>query len=190
MVSKLSREAVLEALHELEPLSATLERFPGASKTDLLEALGWTPPPPSRARSKSGPAADVLILHTDGACRGNPGPSSIGVLISDQDGAVIDELAERIGVRTNNYAEYAAVIRGLERALELGAKRVHVKADSQLVVRQLEGTYRVKNEGIKPLFEMAKYLERKFEKGVTYEHVRREQNAEADALANLALDRR
>ena len=192
MPRKLSRAAVLDALAEFEPLSAAVSRFPGAQKADLLEALGWSPPPaPSRSAPRSeGPAGnDALILHTDGASRGNPGPASIGVLISNRAGAVVDEVAETIGVRTNNYAEYAAVIRGLERALELGAKSAHVRADSQLVVRQLQGTYQVKNEGIKPLFKMAKYLEAKFERGVTYEHIRREQNVEADALANLALDR-
>lgn len=196
MPKKLSREAVLAALDELEPLHRALERFPGAQKSDLLEALGWKrvpglPPPAARGLPTPETAArtESLVLHTDGASRGNPGPASIGVVISDESGKLLDELAEKIGVRTNNYAEYAAVIRGLERALELGAKHVHVRADSQLVIRQLEGVYKVKNEGIQPLFKMAKYLESKFERGVSYEHVRREENTEADALANLALDR-
>lgn len=196
MAKKLSREAVLSALDELEPLDRALERFPGAKKSDLLEALGWTRAPAlPLSASAALPAPErpahsgSLVIHTDGACRGNPGPSSIGVVIADENGTLLDELAEEIGVRTNNYAEYAAVIRGLERALELGAKHVHLRADSQLVIRQLEGVYRVKNEGIQPLYKMAKYLESKFERGVRYEHVRREENAEADALANLALDR-
>jgi len=129
-----------------------------------------------------------LIINSDGASRGNPGPAAIGVVLRDVEGNVLDEIAECIGRATNNVAEYEAVRAGLERALALGAQSVHVRADSELSIRQLTGAYRVKNAGLKPIFDAVKELERKIPGGVTYEHVRREQNRLADALANQALD--
>jgi len=129
-----------------------------------------------------------LVLNTDGACRGNPGPSSIGVVMRDASNKVVETIARPIGVRTNNYAEYEAIRVAFERARELGAEAIVLRADSQLAIRQLEGQYRVKNENIRPLYEAVKKLERSFT-SVRYEHVPRELNREADELANLALDR-
>lgn len=128
-----------------------------------------------------------ILAWSDGASRGNPGPASIGVVLNDADGKPLDRIARRLGRRTNNHAEYEAVRQALERALELGATEVVLHADSELVVRQLSGVYRVKNAELKPLFDAVKALEAKIGR-VSYTHVRREQNREADELANLALD--
>jgi len=130
-----------------------------------------------------------LVLHVDGGARGNPGPAAIGVVVSDPDGNLIDELAERIGVATNNVAEYRALLRGLERARELGASEVEVVGDSELVARQLSGAYKVKHPAMKPLYEQAIAALRGFERwGVRT--VPRAENARADALVNAALDAR
>jgi ribonuclease HI len=128
-----------------------------------------------------------VVLHVDGGARGNPGPAAIGVVVSDPAGNVIDEVAERIGVATNNVAEYRAVLRGLERARELGASEVEIVGDSELVARQLSGAYKVKHPAMKPLYEQAITALRGFERwGVRT--VPRAENARADALVNAALD--
>ncbi|HSO93568.1 MAG TPA: ribonuclease HI family protein [Candidatus Dormibacteraeota bacterium] len=131
--------------------------------------------------------ADSVVIHTDGASRGNPGPASIGVVIAGQDGRVLVEFGEALRPTTNNVAEYTAVVRALERAAELEARRVRMMMDSQLVVRQLNGSYRVKHADMIPLYRRVLDLIQKFE-SVTFEHVPREQNVEADRLANQALD--
>jgi len=135
----------------------------------------------------SAPAPADVVVHTDGGARGNPGPAGIGVVVTDRSGQVLAEIAEGIGHATNNVAEYRAVIAGLERARELGAVRVRVRADSLLVVSQLAGTWKVKDAGLRPLWARARELAREFER-VTFEHVRRERNRAADALANRAMD--
>jgi len=128
-----------------------------------------------------------IEVYTDGASRGNPGDASIGVIIYDLDGQTLKKDSEAIGIATNNVAEYKAVIRGLELAVELKATKVKVYADSQLLVRQLSGEYRVKNEGLKPLYNKVKELAGNFENFAAF-HIPREQNKEADKLANMALD--
>jgi ribonuclease HI len=128
-----------------------------------------------------------VVVHTDGASRGNPGPASIGVVIAGLDGRVLAEFGEALRPTTNNVAEYTAVIRALERAAELGARAVRVMMDSQLVVRQLNGSYRVKHPEMIPLYRRVLELIQRFD-DVTFEHVPREQNVEADRLANQALD--
>ncbi len=130
----------------------------------------------------------MVVVHTDGASRGNPGPAAIGVVIAEPSGRVLLEFGEALAPTTNNVAEYTAVIRALERALELGARRVQVMMDSQLVVRQLNGSYRVKHPEMLPLYRRVLELIQRFDE-VTFTHVPREQNAEADRLANAALDR-
>lgn len=132
-----------------------------------------------------------VVIHTDGGARGNPGPAAIGVLIEvEKEGQTeaIAEIAETIGVASNNVAEYRAIIRGLEEAERLGAGSVTCLLDSMLVVEQLNGRYRVKSPDMKPLYERVKELSQAFSL-VTFQHVRREQNTEADRLVNLALDR-
>ena len=133
-------------------------------------------------------SVESVVLYTDGAARGNPGPAGAGVRVESRDGAAIDELVEYLGEATNNVAEYRALLLGLERARTLGAKSVEVRSDSELLVRQMNGEYKVKNEGLRELVTRARALERGFA-SVVYVHVRREQNREADRLANLAIDR-
>jgi len=130
---------------------------------------------------------EKLVLHVDGGARGNPGPAAIGVVISDADGTVVDELAEPIGVATNNVAEYRALLRGLERAAELGAQRVRVINDSELVARQVTGIYKVKHPAMQPLHAQALEALSSFA-AWTIESVPRAQNAGADSLVNQALD--
>jgi ribonuclease HI len=128
-----------------------------------------------------------LRVHVDGGARGNPGPAAIGVVVSDPDGEVLDELAERIGVATNNVAEYRAMLRGLQRAAELGAREVEVVNDSELVARQLRGVYKVKHPSMRPLYLEAMSALRGFDRW-EIRSVPRADNARADALVNAALD--
>lgn len=130
-----------------------------------------------------------LRIYTDGGARGNPGPAGIGVVIKDADtGETLREFYEYIGETTNNQAEYRAVILGLKQALELSPDSIMVIADSELLVRQLTGEYRVKNPEIAKRFLEVRNLETRIGKPVRYRHVPREQNREADALANRAMD--
>jgi ribonuclease HI len=126
-------------------------------------------------------------LSTDGGARGNPGPAAYGYVLEGDDGTVLDARGERIGVATNNVAEYRALIAGLERALELGIDELEVVSDSELLVKQMQGEYRVKNETLRELNEDANVLERKLGR-VRYTAVRREHNQLADKLVNEALD--
>ena len=127
------------------------------------------------------------ILWTDGAARGNPGPAGIGVMLKTRTGKVLVAEGRSIGHATNNVAEYRALLHGLEKALELGVRRVEVRADSELLIKQLKSEYRVKNQGLRPLFEQAAAMLRRFET-VRLTHVRRQHNAEADRLANEGID--
>ncbi len=133
------------------------------------------------------PQRRALVLHVDGGARGNPGPAAIGVVISDPDGEVVEELSETIGAATNNVAEYRAVLRALERARELEATELEIIGDSELIARQLTGAYRVKHPSMMPLYEQAQAALRGFERW-RIRTVPRAQNARADALVNAALD--
>jgi ribonuclease HI len=130
-----------------------------------------------------------VIVFTDGASRGNPGPASLGIYVTDRDHKVICEHGEKLGNQTNNFAEYTAVLRALMLAHECGAKRVLLKSDSELMVKQMTGIYKVKSPVIQPLHRQCVDLMKKFEL-VKFEHVRREYNTDADRIANEALDRR
>jgi ribonuclease HI len=127
-----------------------------------------------------------LMIYTDGASRNNPGEAGAGIFIL-RDGVPVDRIARYLGTTTNNIAEYQAAIIGLERALKLGASNVRLHADSELMVKQLNGQYKVKNEGLKPLYQKAKELIAKIGR-VEVQYIPREQNKEADALANKAID--
>jgi ribonuclease HI len=127
-------------------------------------------------------------LWTDGAARGNPGPAGIGVMLKGPDGAVIAAEGRFVGHSTNNVAEYKALLRGLELALERGVLKLEVRADSELLIKQLKGEYRVRNAGLLPLYEQAQALLGRLD-AFRLKHVRREQNAEADRLANEGIDR-
>ena len=128
-----------------------------------------------------------VIICTDGAARGNPGPAAIGATIKDEHGRLIAHISRRIGTTTNNQAEYRAIITALEKTIELGATHVVINSDSELVVRQLNGSYRVKKAHLKPLHQKVKQLQSSLEE-FTITHIPREQNKEADRLANKALD--
>jgi ribonuclease HI len=128
-----------------------------------------------------------LVVHVDGGARGNPGPAAIGVVVSDPDGRMLEELGEWIGVATNNVAEYRAVLRGVERARALGAREVEIVNDSELVARQLTGAYKVKHPAMKPLYEEAIGALRGFDRW-RIRSVPRADNARADELVNEALD--
>lgn len=129
-----------------------------------------------------------IILYTDGAARGNPGPAAIGVVIADNRGRILKELGEPIGTATNNEAEYRALLRGLELAKECGAKQIEIRSDSELLTLQLRGAYRVRAANLRPLYDQARRALGQFGK-VAIRHIPRRQNARADHLANQALDR-
>ena len=126
-------------------------------------------------------------LFTDGGSRGNPGPAAYGFVIEAEDGHVLAAEGEAIGPATNNVAEYSGLVAGLERAAELGVRELEVVSDSELLVKQMQGEYRVKNEALKELWEEANDLERRFSR-VRYTAVRRAHNELADRLVNEALD--
>jgi ribonuclease H / adenosylcobalamin/alpha-ribazole phosphatase len=126
-------------------------------------------------------------LSTDGGARGNPGPAAYGYVLEADDGTVLDARGEAIGVATNNVAEYRGLLAGLEAALERGVEEVEVVSDSELVVKQMRGEYKVKNETLRGLVDEANALEARFRR-VTYTAVRREHNELADRLVNEALD--
>ena len=126
-------------------------------------------------------------LSTDGGSRGNPGPAAYGYVLEAEDGTVLAAHGERIGVATNNVAEYSALIAGLEKAVELAVPEVEVVSDSELMVKQMNGEYRVKNEALRELSSEAVRLARRIG-NVSYRAVRREHNELADQLVNDALD--
>lgn len=132
---------------------------------------------------------EEVIVFTDGASRGNPGPASLGFVVTDVDGAVVAERGQVLGEQTNNFAEYMALVEALKFCKKAKVKKVLVRADSQLMIRQMLGQYKVKSEGILPLFEEASRLAEAFQK-IEFEHIPREKNKEADRLANSALDER
>ena len=131
-----------------------------------------------------------LLIHTDGAARGNPGPAGAGAVLRDaSSGAVVAEIAQPLGRATNNVAEWTAVRLALEEARRLGATHVDLRMDSELVARQITGIYRVKHPDLQPIHRSVMELLRSFD-GYTVGHVPRALNKDADRLSNLALDGR
>lgn len=128
-----------------------------------------------------------LIVNVDGGARGNPGPAAIAAVVQDEGGGVLEERGERIGRATNNVAEYRALLLGIERAAALGAEEVELIGDSELIVRQVKGEYKVKDAALRELHAEVKRALAPFERWSIH-HVRREHNAEADRLVNQALD--
>jgi len=129
----------------------------------------------------------MIVAYIDGGARGNPGPAGFGVRLETEEAELIEEFGESIGVATNNVAEYRGLIAALEWTRAHGHKALHVRSDSLLLVQQMLGNYKVKNAGLQPLHAKARLLA--YEIGrVTFEHVRRERNADADRLANAAMD--
>lgn len=146
-----------------------------------------------RSTAKSGVAAEgqstvkLVRAWIDGGSRGNPGPSAVGVLVEDAGGETLATVSEVIGVATNNVAEYKALLAALEKARELGATEIEVVSDSELLVKQILGQYRVKNAGLRPLFVEAKRRSGEFSR-FSIRHTGREHNVKADGLVNMALD--
>ena len=130
-----------------------------------------------------------ILIYTDGAARGNPGPAGAGAILRDADGNVLAEIAEPLGRATNNVAEWTAVLLALEEARRLGATHVDLRMDSQLVARQITGIYRVKHPDLKPIHAAVMDLLRTLD-GYTVGHVPRELNRDADRLSNVAIDGR
>lgn len=147
-----------------------------------LQAERAEPAPPIRVANRR-----KVFVFSDGAARGNPGPAGAGAVIKDESGQVIAELKQALGKTTNNVAEYKGLLLGLRKARELGAREVEVRADSELMVRQLNKKYAVRNEGLKPLFNEAMALLTAFDKWNAV-HVPREENALADEMSNRAID--
>lgn len=132
---------------------------------------------------------ETFTLEFDGGSRGNPGPAGAGAVVRAADGTPLVTMGRFLGRATNNAAEYQALILAMEKALELGARRVTIRGDSELIVRQMNGQYRVKNAGLRPLYEEAQALLRQFE-SASIVHNLRHHNTLADRLANLAMDRK
>jgi len=133
--------------------------------------------------------SELLTLQFDGGSRGNPGPAGIGIVISAEDGTPLVTLGRFIGTATNNVAEYTALITALEEAAKLGATRVVIRGDSELVIKQMNGEYRVKNPQLKTLHARAGLLAKKFQ-SAAFEHNLRDHNEMADTLANMAMNKK
>jgi ribonuclease HI len=206
---------LLRFIAEHESLTITIDEFPELGEERIRAALlSLADAPPARPGSSSRPGAiraiaaapepapaaaprravkavtqaRRVVLNTDGASRGNPGLAGAGWVISSPDGDVLSEGGAFLGRRTNNEAEYEAVIRGLEAAIGLGAEEVALRSDSELLIKQINGEYQVRNDRIATLHDRVRELMRRL-KRVDARHVRREQNAGADAAANAAIDR-
>ncbi len=131
----------------------------------------------------------TLVMQFDGGSRGNPGPAGCGVTLTTAAGELVYELGDFLGNHTNNYAEYSGLLRGAEAAVKLGARKLEIRADSELVVRQILGIYRVKNAALKPLYQQALDLLNKIP-AWSIQHVYRSSNARPDELANMAMNRK
>jgi len=129
----------------------------------------------------------MLTAYIDGGSRGNPGPAGYGVRVEDEHGRPVAELSRALGAATNNVAEYHALVAALTWAAGHGCRSLRIKSDSELLVRQMRGEYRVRNAGLQPLYQEATRLVAELDR-VRFEHIRRELNTEADALANRAMD--
>ena len=129
----------------------------------------------------------MITAYIDGGARGNPGPAGYGVHVQSPDGEVLAELHGAIGIATNNVAEYNGLLAALKWAIEHGHSKLHIRADSELLVKQMQGEYKVKHPGLQPLYVRARLLVMELS-DVTFEHVRRERNKEADRLSNLGMD--
>jgi ribonuclease HI len=185
---------LLLALAEHETLAAASAAL-GIDKEQARRQLrgaarqlgGGEPEATKAARVTSPGEVRKVRVFTDGAARGNPGPAGAGAVIVDSEGRVLARLGRFLGKQTNNVAEYQGLLLGLRRARQLGAREVEVRADSQLLIRQLQGKYAVRNEVLRRLHEEALALLRSFDR-FELVHVPREQNALADEMSNRAID--
>ncbi|MGA2193427.1 MAG: ribonuclease HI family protein [Nitrospirota bacterium] len=186
----------MESLSKGLSIGKLLAEYPALDKETLsallleaAHALGPAEVAPRKAPAKAVKAGRAVRIYTDGASRGNPGQAGAGVVIEDENGYILRRVARYLGRATNNQAEYEALLTGLSEAAELGASEVSVFADSELLIKQMKGEYRVKNAELKEKFDTARRALEAFGK-VSFRHIPREKNAEADALANEAIDKR
>lgn len=191
---------ILRFIAREEALTATLNAFPRVKREKLAkllerlaESLGaessMDEPPREELPRPADAALTRLRVYSDGAARGNPGPSGAGAVLVEPNGQVVDRLGKFLGIQTNNYAEYTGLLLGLRRAKDLGVREVEIFADSELMIRQLGGRYQVKSPTLRPLYEEALKLLNEFTR-VKLVHVPREMNAAADAMSNRAIDER
>ena len=190
---------VFELLGERLPTELLRAEFPDLTRKDvrsLFQAVAehlrcceeWTDPAADSQEGGAGTRMMSVSLYCDGASRGNPGPSGAGVVLLDDKGEQIFELSRYLDNGTNNEAEYRALVRGLEAAADLGVKRIEIFSDSELVVRQVSGKYKVRNPRLRSLFDQAVSRLQQFDDYAIF-HVGRELNQQADRLANEAIDR-
>lgn len=204
---KPSEADILRHIAREEPLTATVRAFRGLTRERLGQVLeelaerlsaGAAEPQAEALAPASLPTAEEspvrvptprLRLYSDGAARGNPGPSGAGAVLVEPSGQVVARLGKYLGTQTNNYAEYMGLLIGLKHAKSMGAKEIEVFADSELLIRQLGGRYQVKSPSLRPLYEEAVKLLNDFSR-VKLVHVPREMNAAADEMSNRAIDER
>lgn len=201
---KLKEADILRHIAREEPLTATVRAFRGLTRERLGQLLeqaaqrlqGGADPAEEEASTLASAeespirgATPRLRLYSDGAARGNPGPSGAGAVLIEPGGQVVARLGKFLGNQTNNYAEYMGLLIGLKHAKSLGAKEIEVFADSELLIRQLGGRYQVKSPSLRPLYEEAVKLLNDFSR-VKLVHVPREMNAAADEMSNRAIDER
>ena len=198
-----SEAEILRHIAREEPLTATVRAFRGMTRERLgqllEEAAERLAPAPAAKDRRAEPAAEPaeeprgpvprLRLYSDGAARGNPGPSGAGAVLIEPGGTVVAKLGKYLGTQTNNYAEYMGLLLGLKHAKSLGAKEIEIFADSELLIRQLGGRYQVKSASLRPLYEEAVKLLNDFSR-VKLVHVPRAMNAAADEMSNRAIDER
>jgi ribonuclease HI len=184
---------VLRKLAETMDVDKTVESFPGLSRRHLIsilkEASDLFPSAVVQEKLAYESGTGALFINVDGAARGNPGPAGAGVIMFDTERQPVCRLKKYLGETTNNVAEYSALLLALEKANKLGAKSVEISSDSELMVRQIQGRYKVKNERLKRLYDEATSLIANFD-NFTIRHVLRGFNKEADKLANEAIDDR
>ena len=152
------------------------------------ESASLFPAPDTGGVGAAAGSGGWVTAHCDGGARGNPGPAGFGAVVTGADGEVLAELSEFLGVQTNNVAEYSGLLASLEFALKHGHRRLRVVSDSELMVKQIQGKYKVKSPGLRPLFEQAKKKIAQLE-GFEIVHALRHKNKDADRLANQAMDR-
>jgi len=188
---------LLRSIYRHLDISALLAEHPDLTRDNIVSLfrtldrlLETVPPAPVRAPAPASGSLSpgALILYTDGGARGNPGVAAYGVVLMDAQGATIEEHGECIGHATNNEAEYQGLLAGLRIAALRGASELVIRSDSELMVHQLNGRYKVKSRGLMPLFLEARRLLEGF-RAWRAEHIPRAQNARADQLANAAMDR-
>ncbi len=186
---------ILRHVAREEPLSITLKAFPGLTRERLARLIERVAEIIAPGNSRGSALTDAALapskvrVYSDGAARGNPGPSGAGAVLVDSSGNVVDRLGKYLGIQTNNYAEYMGLLLGLKRARELGIREVEVFADSELMIRQLGGRYQVRSPSLRPLYEQALRLLNDFSR-VKLVHVPRKMNAAADEMSNRAIDER